>query len=121
MDQTNSTNQKQSVSRLSVAQELKWPEEEAEFGGYVEDVVADECRHEKHLKERRAGSLGMLLVWVIFSLILAHYAAMVTLILLGHQEATDRLSGVFSGWLPVMSGLLGAVAVHYFHSRRSTR
>jgi len=117
MDQDNNEdNRKYSVSKLSVAQELSWPESEPEFGGHVNGVT-DEHTY-VHLKERTAGPMGMLLIRVIFGLVLVHYGSVLTLILLGHQEATDRLSGIFSGWLPVVSGLVGAVVVHYFHEGR---
>jgi hypothetical protein len=115
MDQNKHDNQPYSV-RHSVAPEVRWREPDPEDGGAVQGV--DPIRFEDQLKERAAGPMGRLLVLVFFSLILIHYGAMLTLILLGHSDTADKLSGIFTAWLPVMSGMAGAAAMHYFHERR---
>ena len=95
------------------------PEEEPLEGGLVTGVDDDLGYHPAKHHADTARRLTYSLVVVLAVSVGAHYALTFTLILLGKPEASEKLETIFNAWLPVVSGLVGAAASHYFTKERS--
>ena len=46
--------------------------------------------------------------------LVVHYAAVIALEWSGKHESVKSLETVFSAWLPILSGLVGAAVTYYF-------
>lgn len=87
-------------------------------GGEIQEIDDDDVRVEisRH-KAKTTRTLAYLLVAILGFSVALHYVAVV-LILVRTENLTlvDTLDGIFSSWLPVISGLTGS-AVTYFFTR----
>jgi hypothetical protein len=93
-------------------------EDELIDGGTVEGFKDLEFHEAKHRADT-ARWLAYLFVLLLAASVLAHYVATVLLEIYGRTSATEKLSGIFNSWLPVISSLVSAAATYYFTKEKS--
>jgi hypothetical protein len=94
--------------------------EEPVDGGPVYGVGHDLGVHPEKADKEFARKLAILLVWILAFSALLHYAV-VAIVQAFMDEDTqpivESLGKIFSVWLPVMSGFVGAAVTYYFTKR----
>ena len=86
---------------------------EALEGGHVTALEEYSFVEAKHRAET-ARMLAYTLVLMLGLTVAGHYAAVFWLKLSGKADAIEDLSRIFTGWLPVISGLVGSAITYYF-------
>jgi hypothetical protein len=87
-------------------------------GGEIQEIDDDDVRIEftRH-KAKTTRTLAYLLVATLGISVALHYGAVILILVRTENQALiDTLDGIFSSWLPVISGLTGS-AVTYFFTR----
>ena len=100
------------------AKAVELPEviEGGEITGIDKDFEIDPV--EKH-KLTTARWLAYALIAILAGSFVIHYAVMAWLAAQGKTEALERMENTFSAWLPVISGLSGAVVTYFFTRERN--
>jgi len=95
-----------------MTEELRGDESEI-AGGYVRDIE-DLTFHEPKHRAQTAKLLALTLVWILAITIFIHYSTTALLSYASRTDAVESLNKIFNGWLPVISGLVGAATTYYF-------
>lgn len=96
------------------------PEGEEIAGGEITGgIQPEDVRNEiKRRRERTSSALSWTLVIIMAVTVIGHYATTAAFLRAGDSASVEVLKGIYDGWLPVISGFVGAAVTYYLtHDR----
>lgn len=86
-------------------------------GGEIQEIGDTDVKIDPIVRQKAktTRTLAYVLVGILGASVLLHYIAVIVILVNTENQALiDTIDGIFSSWLPVISGLTGSAITYYF-------